>query len=94
MGLGMMRGNEMEFEKQIESEMKPNNEYDVCARCGEGSGEVPISDSESSFWICEYCDSEMFDNSLESKGLKLRETNISITGLQKINNTSCVKVEK
>jgi hypothetical protein len=55
-----------------ETELKPNNEHDKCARCGEGEGEVPIADDKSTYWICEYCDSELFDNSLESKGLKPR----------------------
>lgn len=51
--------------------MKPNNEGDACAKCSEMKGEVPISDDEGNcFWICEYCDSDMFDNSIESKGLE------------------------
>jgi uncharacterized CHY-type Zn-finger protein len=55
--------------------MIPNNEHDKCARCQEGEGEVPISDEKgNTYYICEYCDSEMFDNSIESKGLEPRRT--------------------
>jgi len=57
-------------EKSEKAEVKPNQEGDSCAMCKEGIGEVPISDDEhGSYWICEKCDSEMFDNSMESKGL-------------------------
>ena len=42
--------------------MKPNNELDICAKCGEGKGEFPIYDDEGkSYWICEFCDAEMFE---------------------------------
>lgn len=58
------------LKKEAEAEMKPNQEGDSCAKCFEGIGEVPISDNEhGQYWICEKCDSEMFDNSLESKGI-------------------------
>jgi len=61
--------------------MIPNNEGDVCSRCGEGKGEVPISDNEgNSYWLCEYCDSDMFDNSIESKGLEPRTTTLFCDG--------------
>jgi len=57
--------------KEIKEEVLPNNEHDKCAVCGEREAEVPIQDEEKNLtiWICEYCDSEMFDNSLESKGI-------------------------
>lgn len=47
-----------------------NQEGDICAMCKDGIGEVPISDEKGSYWICEKCDSDMFDNSMESKGLE------------------------
>lgn len=63
--------------------MKPNNEDDSCAMCGLDKGEVPISDEHYTYWICEYCDSEMFDNSIESKGLEPRvEITANITGIK------------
>lgn len=46
-----------------------------CAFCGKHKAEVPITDSETlkEVLICEFCDSELFDNSIESKGLNPRE---------------------
>jgi len=41
--------------------LKQNNEGDVCGRCGEGKGEVPISTDKGSCWICEKCDSDLFE---------------------------------
>jgi hypothetical protein len=64
--------------------MKCNCERDLCAKCRENKGEVPINDEYSTFWICDYCDSEMFDNSIDSKGLEPRaeqEVTINICSL-------------
>jgi len=41
--------------------MKINSEGDVCARCGEGKGEVPCSDDDGTYYICEKCDSDMYN---------------------------------
>ena len=63
--------------------MKLNQEGDKCAMCERDKGEVPIFDEDigKTLWICEYCDSEMFDNSIESKGLPEKESTLTITGL-------------
>ena len=61
-----------------EEYLQANNEGDKCSMCGNHKGEIPIceEDSNRTLWICEYCDSEMFDNSLESKGLVEQEITI------------------
>ena len=41
--------------------MKQNNEGDRCARCEDGIAEVPISTDEYTTWICETCDSDLFE---------------------------------
>lgn len=41
--------------------MIKNNEGDRCAKCEGGKGEIPISTEESTFWVCEMCESEMFE---------------------------------
>jgi hypothetical protein len=50
-----------------------NQEGDKCVFC-ERKAEVPIYDEniKSTLWICEFHDSELFDNSLESKGLVVK----------------------
>lgn len=53
--------------------MKPNNRFDSCARCGEQKGTENIFDDEgNNFWICEYCDAELFE-----------ETTLNVTGIKK-----------
>jgi len=44
-----------------EAELKINCEGDACAKCGEGKGEIPLCNEDGTSWVCEKCDSEMFN---------------------------------
>lgn len=52
--------------------MTPNLQWEKCAKCDNGKGEIPIADDLGNmFWICEYCDAELFEDvTYRVEGLK------------------------
>jgi hypothetical protein len=55
----------------MEKEMIPNSEHDRCACCGNGEGIIPINDENASYWICDYCNVEIFDEGLKPNEIRI-----------------------
>lgn len=54
--------------------MRQNLEYQKCADCQDGIGEIPISDEDGiTYWICERCDVNMEWETIIVDGLKGEE---------------------